>query len=81
MFSWNTLTFKNKGVYTELRVESAVKGAMGSFAGSSQYIPGSASLLCHVKKGEHVWVQKSGEITTIYIHDWDDSTSFIGFLL
>jgi hypothetical protein len=28
MFSWNTLTFNNKGVYAELRVESEVKGAV-----------------------------------------------------
>jgi len=81
MFAWNTLTFSSKGLYTELRVESEVKGALGSNAATSQYIPGSASLLCHVKKGEHVWVQTSHGTTTNYIHDWNDSTSFMGFLL
>jgi hypothetical protein len=80
MFSWNTLTY-NKSLYTEIRVESEVKGAVGSNAVGGQYIPGSASLLCHVKKGEHVWVQTSHGATTNYIEDWDDSTSFMGFLL
>ena len=68
-------------MYTELRVENDVKGVVASYAGSSLIIPGSASLLCHVRKGEHVWVQTSGKITTNYMHDWDDSTSFMGFLL
>ena len=81
MFAWNTLTFNSKYLLTELRVESEVKGAVGSSAASNQYIPGSASLLCQVKKGEHVWVQTSGGATTNYIHDWNDSTSFMGFLL
>jgi hypothetical protein len=48
MFSWNTLTYNTKALYTELRVESEVKGSVGSYAGTNQYIPGSASLLCHV---------------------------------
>jgi hypothetical protein len=81
MFAWNTLTFNSKGLFTELRVESEVKGTVGSSAASGQYIPGSASLLCHVKKGEHVWVQTSGGTTANYLHDWRDSTSFMGFLL
>ena len=67
MFAWNTLTFNSKYLFTELRVESEVKGAVGSNAASSQYIPGSASLLCHVKKGEHVWVQTSSGSNTNYI--------------
>ena len=50
MFSWNTITYNSKGLYTELRVESGVKGSVGSYAGTNQSIPGSASLLCHVKK-------------------------------
>ena len=81
MFAWNTLTFNSKAVYTELRVESEVKGTVGNSAASSQYMPGSTSLLCHVKKGEHVWVQTSGGTTNNYIHDWNESTSFMGFLL
>jgi hypothetical protein len=47
----------------------------------SLYTPGSASLLCHVKKGEHVWVQTSGGTSVNYMHDWRDSMSFMGFLL
>jgi hypothetical protein len=81
MFSWNTITYNSKGLYTELRVESEVKGSVGSYAGSGQYIPGSASLLCHVRKREHVWVQTSDGTTDNYMHDWRDSTSFMGFLL
>ena len=81
MFSWNTLTYNIKHLFTELRVENEVKGAVGSYAASGQYIPGSASLLCHVKKGEHVWVQTSSGSTANYIYDWNDSTSFMGFLL
>ena len=27
MFSWNTITYNSKGLYTELRVESEVKGS------------------------------------------------------
>jgi hypothetical protein len=34
MFSWNTLTFNTKSLYTELRVENEVKGAVASIAGS-----------------------------------------------
>ena len=81
MFSWNTLTFNNKGLYTELRVENEVKGAVASNAASGFYTPGSTSLLCHVKKGEHVWVQTSSGTSTNYLHDWNDSTSFMGFWL
>ena len=54
MFAWNTLTHNSKALFTELRVESKVKGAVASNAVGGQYIPGSASLLYHVKKGEHV---------------------------
>jgi hypothetical protein len=81
MFSWNTLTFNNRSLFTELRVENNVKGVVASNAGSSLYTPGSASLLCHVKKGEHVWVQTSGGTTVNYMHDWRDSMSFMGLLL
>ena len=80
MFSWNTLTYNNKYSFTELRVESEVKGALGSQAASNHYIPGSASLLCHVKKGEHVWVQTS-DWTANYINNWNNSPSFKGILL
>ena len=31
MFSWNTLTHNSKALFTELRVESEVKGAVASF--------------------------------------------------
>ena len=81
MFSWSTLTFNNKGLFTELRVENNVKGVVASNAGSGLYTPGSASLLYHVKKGEHVWVQTSGGTTVIYMHDWRDSMSFMECLL
>jgi len=81
MFSWNTLTFNNKSLYTELRVENNVKGVVASNAAGDQYMPGSASLLCHVKKGEHVWVQKTSGTNTNYLHDWNDSMSFMRFLL
>ena len=81
MFAWNTLTFNIKGLHTELRVENEVKGAVASNAAGGIYTPGSTSPLCHVRKGEHVWVQTSGGTTTNYIHDWNDSTSFMGFLL
>ena len=81
MFAWNTITYDSHGLYTELRVESEVKGAVGSNAAGGYYTPGSTSLLCHVRKGEHVWVQTSDGTATNYIYDWDDSTSFMGFLL
>ena len=80
MFAWSTLRFNNKGLYTELRVENEVKCIVESNAGSSLYTPGSTSLLCHVNKGEHVWVQTSGWTSDNYIYDWIDSTSFMGFL-
>ena len=80
MFAWNTLAFNNKYSLTELRVESEVKGAVGSHGGSNQYIPRSASLLCHIKKGEHVWVQTSDGAAN-YINNWNNSPSFMGFLL
>jgi hypothetical protein len=81
MFSWSTLTYNSNSLLTELRVEKEVKGAVGSDAAGGYYTPGSASLLCYVRKGEHVWVQTSDRIATNYIYDWDDSTSFMGFLL
>ena len=78
MFAWNTITYNSKALLTELRVESEVKGSVGSYAGINQFIPGSATLLWHVKKGEHVWVQTAvvqpiiicmiGEILG---HSWD----------
>jgi hypothetical protein len=73
--------YNSKGLHTELRVESKVKGSVGSYAGSGQYIPGSASLLCDVRKGEPVWVQTGGGTTDKYMHEGRDSTSCIGFLL
>ena len=81
MFSWSTLTFDSKSLFTELRVEKKVKGAVASYAGSGFYTPVSTSLLCHVKKEEHVWVQTSHAYNTNYIYEWNDSTSFMGFLL
>ena len=81
MFAWNTLTHNSKALFTELRVESKVKGAVASNAVGGQYIPGSASLLCHVKKGEHVSVQTSHATDANYIYDWNCSMSFMGFLL
>ena len=80
MFSWNTITHNSKGLYTELRVESEVKGSVGSYAETNQFISGSASLLCHVKKGEYVWVQTSGASSKNSMYHWNKS-SFMGFLL
>ena len=37
MFSWSTLTFNSKALFTELRVEKEVKGAMGSNAACGYY--------------------------------------------
>ena len=81
MFAWSTLTFNSNTLFTELRVENEVKGAVASNAAGGFYTPGSTSLLCHVRKGEHVWVQTSDGTTANYIHNWNDSTSFMGFLL
>ena len=81
MFSWSTLTYNSNSLFTELRVENEVKGVVASNAAGGSYIPGSTSLLCHVKKGEHVWVQTSGGTATNYLYDWYDSMSFMGFLL
>ena len=50
MFSWNTLTFNRNYLFTELRVESEVKGAVASYATINQYITGSASLLCQKRR-------------------------------
>jgi hypothetical protein len=81
MFAWNTLTLDSHFLFTELRVEKEVKGTVSSGGASSQYKPGSTSLLCHVRKGDHVWVQTSYGSTKNYIHNWNASTSFMGFLL
>ena len=81
MFAWSTLTYSSKSLFTELRVEKEVKGAVGSNAAGGYYTPGSTSLLFHVRKREHVWVQTSDGTATNYISDWNDSTSFMGFLL
>ena len=81
MFAWNTLTHDSNYLFTELRVENEVKGTVGSKGASGQYLPGSTSLLCHVRKGDHVWVQTSGGSSKNYIYNWRESTSFMGFLL
>jgi hypothetical protein len=38
MFSWSTLTFNNKDLFTELRVENEVKGVMGSNAAGGLFL-------------------------------------------
>jgi hypothetical protein len=81
MFAWNTLTLDSKFLFTELRVENEVKGTVAIGVASSQYKPGSTSLLCHVRKGDHVWGQTSYGSTKNYIYNWNASTSFMGFLL
>ena len=81
MFAWNTLTHDSNYLFTELRVENEVKGTLGSKGTSGHYLSGSRSLLCHVRKGDHVWVQTSGVSTNNYIYNWNESTSFMGFLL
>ena len=81
MFAWNTLTLDSNYLLTELRVENEVKGTVGSRGTSGQYIPGSTSLLCHVRKGDHVWVQTSDGSSKNYIYNWNKSTSFMEFLL
>ena len=81
MFSWNTITLDSNYLFTELRVENEVKGSVGSKGAISLFIPGSTSLLCHVRKGDHVWVQTSDGSSKNYIYNWRESTSFMGFLL
>jgi hypothetical protein len=34
-----------------------------------------------VGKGDHVWIQTGGAYSKKIIYDWNDSTSFMGFLL
>jgi hypothetical protein len=74
MFAWNTLTVDSNYLFTELRVENDVKGTMGSRGANSQHILGSTSLLCHVRKGDHVLVQTSGLLSKNYIYIWNEST-------
>ena len=81
MFAWNIITYNIKGLHAELRVESEVKGSVGSYAGINQFIPGSATLLWHVKKRRTRLGRNSGGTTDNYMHDWRDSTSFMGILL
>jgi hypothetical protein len=84
MLACNTLTLDNNYLFTELRVENEVKGTVGSRGANHLYIPGSTSLLCHVRKGDHVWVQTSGVF--IYIigmnlrHSWDFCFRKINFV-
>ena len=81
MFSWNTITLDSNYLFTELRVENEIKGSVGSTGATSMFIPGSTPLLCHVRKGDHVWVQTSGASSKHYMYHWNISTSFMGFLL
>jgi len=81
MFVWSTLTYGGNSLFTELRVENEVKGVVVNSVANNQYTPGSTSVLCHINKGEHVWVQTSSGTADNYIHDWRESTSFMGFLL
>jgi hypothetical protein len=81
MFSWNTITLDCNYLFTELRVENEVKGSVGSRGATSLFIPGSTSLLCHVRNGDHVWVQTSGASSKNYMYHWNKSTSFMGFFL
>ena len=81
IFAWNTLTYSSNSLYTELRVENEVKIVVINSVANNQYTPGSTSLLCHVNKGDHVWVQTSSGTTSNNIHDWGVYTSCMGFLL
>ena len=81
MLAWNIFTHEINFLFTELRFENEVKETLGSKGASGQYIPGSTSLVCHVRKGDHVWVQTSGASNKNYMYNWRESTSFMGLIL
>lgn len=82
LFSWTAMTYGSNHEFTELRVENVVKAMVGSGGAASHYSPGSMTLVCHVDKGDHVWVETSSGATTNYLYDWgEDTTSFMGLLI
>lgn len=81
LFSWTALTFNSKYEFTELRVENVVKASVVSSGAGSQYSPGTTTLVCHVDKGDHVWVETSGGSTVNYLYNWGYTTSFMGLLV
>ena len=82
LFSWTALTYSGHYEFTELRVENVVKASVASSAAGNQYTPGTTTLVCHVDKGHHVWVETSGGTSANYLYDWGgDTTSFMGLLV
>ena len=82
LFSWTALTYDSNYEFTELRVENVVRASVVSSGTGGQYSPGTTTLVCHVDKGDHVWVETSGGSPTNYLYDWgEDTTSFMGLLI
>lgn len=82
LFSWTAMTHGTNYEFTELRVENVVKAKVASSGAANHYSPGTTTLVCHVDKGDHVWVETSSGTPTNYLYDWgEDTTSFMGLLI
>jgi hypothetical protein len=78
MFAWSTLTYSSKSLFTELRVEKEVKGAVGSNAAGGYYTPGSIHYYFMSEKENTCGYRQAMEqpliiylIGMILRHSWD----------
>jgi hypothetical protein len=82
LFSWTALTHGSNYEFTELRVENVERASIVSSGAAGQYSPGTTTLVCHVDKGDNVWVETSDGSHNNYFYDWGgDTTSFMGLLI
>ncbi|ESO92006.1 hypothetical protein LOTGIDRAFT_163012 [Lottia gigantea] len=80
-FSWTLFTASKKNIYTELRVDNFVIDVAYDYssAGSTSV---SKTVICKVKKGNHVWIQTGGQYSENYFYKYVGSkNSFMGLLL
>ncbi|CAG2188711.1 C1QL [Mytilus edulis] len=82
-FSWMTLTNNGHYVYSELRVDNVVIDTLTIILGSGAgTIPATRETVCKVDKGNHVWIQTTGDGGSNYfVKSSAAHSSFMGLLL
>lgn len=81
-FTWTTITYTSKVIETELRIDNVVKERSYISAGSGGYIPATKVALCSVRKGDHVWIQTTGNNADNYFARPNFvASSFTGMLI
>ena len=83
LFSWTTMTYSGKNVNTELRVNNIIKETLHASLGSSVgSVSVSRTIICNVRKNDHVWIQTSGQFSeNLFHYGYISGSSFMGFLM